>query len=394
LSELSPSEALRAAIVGAGLVDDRPQHAKEIKPDAWPRFLAEVRRQRLTGLALHAVEEGLVALTAEQADQLITAQRELMLHALQLERHLLMASRSLEAAGVEAVVLKGTALAQGVYPNPSLRPFGDIDLLVRNSQWGDALETLALAGFRRRYREPRPGFTSRFGHAALLTNDQNVEIDLHRTLVAGPFGEWISADELFDRTARFPLGGVDLRRLDDTAALAHACVHASLGFRPPLLVPVRDVAQLCASPHVEWDLMRDWSSRWHLGAVFEHAFETVTEILGSPFHDLSFGAALATNRDRRGTRALRAYTSERRRYGGKATATILAIHGIRAKLKYVGALLFPDRAFLASRANEGSAGSYVRRWLIPFRWLNKRLATAFDAHGRQPKDSIETGDRR
>jgi hypothetical protein len=120
----------------------------------------------------------------------------------------------------------------------------------------------------------------------------------------------------------------------------------------------------------------------------------VTEVLGSPFHDLSFGAVLANNRDRRGTRALRAYTSERRRYGGKATATVLAIHGIRAKLKYVGALLFPDRAFLASRANEGSAGSYVRRWLIPFRWFNKRLATALDADGRQPKDSIDTGDRR
>jgi len=386
LSELSGSNPLGSVILKAGLIDQPLQQAMPVDQAVWPRVLAEVTRQRLTGLAIHAVEEGLIALRDEQMDELLIAQRKQMLHAIDLERHLLMASRTLEAAGLDAIVLKGTALAHGVYPDPSLRPFGDIDLLVRNSRWRDALETLAQAGFRRRYRDPRPGFTARFGHAALLTNDQNVEIDLHRTLVAGPFGEWIQADELFDRTTTFPVGGVELLRLDNTAALAHACIHAALGYRPPLLLPVRDVAQLCLSPHLDWDLMRRWSCYWHLGVVFEHAFKTVAEVFGSPLHDASVNDSLMENRGRRDVLALQAYTSQRRRYGGKATATILAIRGVRAKFQYVGALLFPDRDFLASRAKEGSASTYVRRWLIPVHWLKKRWRPAFNEHrDRQPK---------
>jgi hypothetical protein len=341
---------------------------------------------------MHAVEEGLVVLTDEQMDELLIAQRKQMLHAIDLERHLLMALGTLEAAGVDAIVLKGTALAHCVYPDPSLRPFGDIDLLVRNSRWRDALEILAAAGFRRRYREPRPGFTARFGHAALLTNDQNVEIDLHRTLVAGPFGEWIQADELFDRTTTFRVGGVDLLRLDNTAALAHACVHAALGYRPPLLLPVRDVAQLCLSPHLDWDLMRRWSCDWHLGVVFDYAFKTVAEVFGSPLHDASVNDALVQNRARRDVLALQAYTSHRRRYGGKATATILAIRGVRGRLQYVGALLFPDRDFLASRAKEGSASTYVRRWMIPVHWLKKRWGPGFNEHrDRKPNSPTHGG---
>ena len=44
-------------------------------------------------------------------------------------------------------------------------------------------------------------------------------------------------DELFEDVATFRVGGRTLRRLGDTMSLLHACVHASLGARPPLLVP-------------------------------------------------------------------------------------------------------------------------------------------------------------
>jgi Uncharacterised nucleotidyltransferase len=363
-------------VVGAGLVNGGRPHSIAVGSDRWQGILSELKWQRLTGLALRAAQEGALELDDDQFRDLVTAQRDLMIHALVLERNLLALWSRLQAAEVEAVVLKGSALANEVYPDPSWRPFGDIDLLVRKGEWLDALETLSSCGFQRRYREPRPGFTARFGHAALLTNNQNVEVDLHRTLVAGPFGMWIQPDELFDRTTDFVLGGIVLRRLDNTAALAHACVHASLGFRPPLLLPIRDVAQLCMSDDVDWEVMREWSRRWHLAVVFEHAFDIAANVLGTA---LPVGLEPVARHDRRDQRALRAYTSDRRRYGGKATGTVLAIPGFRAKFEYVGAMLFPDRAFLASRAKEGSAGSYLGRWLIPIRWVRKRSVSLMTA---------------
>jgi hypothetical protein len=363
-------------VVGTGLPNGGRQRPIAVGPDRWQGILSELKWQRLTGLALRAAQEGAFDLDDDQFRDLMTAQRDLMIHALVLERTLLALWSRLQAAEVEAVVLKGSALAHGVYPDPSWRPFGDIDLLVRDKQWPKALKALSSCGFQRRYQEPRPGFTARFGHAALLEDSQHVEVDLHRTLVAGPFGMWIQPDELFDRTTDFVLGGIVLRRLDNTAALAHACVHASLGFRPPLLLPIRDVAQLCVSDDVDWELMRDWSRRWHLAVVFEHAFDTAADTLGSA---LPVGLEPVARHDRGDRRALRAYTSDRRRYGGKATATVLAIPGLRGKFEYVGALLFPDRAFLVSRAKEGSAGSYLGRWAVPIRWVRGRSVSLMTA---------------
>jgi hypothetical protein len=57
--------------------------------------------------------------------------------------------RSLEAAGVRAVSLKGPLLAQRIYGDPAVRPSGDIDLWVAPADFARALGVLAEAGYRR-----------------------------------------------------------------------------------------------------------------------------------------------------------------------------------------------------------------------------------------------------
>ena len=64
------------------------------------------------------------------------------------------------------------------------------------------------SGHVRRRPEPRPGFEVRFGKASVHTHpDDGIEVDLHRTLVLGPFGLWIDPEELLDRREPFLLGG-------------------------------------------------------------------------------------------------------------------------------------------------------------------------------------------
>src|SRR5437879_3101885 len=81
-------------------------------------------------------------------------------------------------------------------------------------------------GFTRPRPEPRPGFSERFGKAATHRGVDGLELDLHRTLVVGPFGLWLEPDELFEHAILFHLWGRELRRLDDTALVLHACLNA------------------------------------------------------------------------------------------------------------------------------------------------------------------------
>jgi hypothetical protein len=342
-----------------------------VADDNWPLVLAKLYDQRLTGLAVAAAEQGFLSLSSGQVEDLLSRQRDAMLQVLALERHLVNLSNALEEARVEMVLMKGPALAHTVYPDPSWRPFADLDFLVRGQDFQKACDVLADSGFRRGLPEPRAGFDVRFGKAAELMGPDGLTIDLHRTLVVGPFGLWIGLDELFAHTASLTVGGREVRRLDDTSLFLHACVHASLGWWPPLLMPIRDVAQVASFAKVDWGLAAARTRQWRLAAVVHHAMATASDTLGASFPEEA-KAVQGIKPRRKEERAMVAYTTDRRERGGTATSTLRAIPGIRAKAAYVRALLFPNRDFLEARQRRSGRGSYLRRLAIPIRWIRGR----------------------
>jgi hypothetical protein len=234
---------------------------------SWPLARGALVGEGLTGLAVAAVGAGVLRLESNQVSDLLGDHRDAMLLCLSLERELLRVCSALHDAGIGALVLKGPALAHTRYPQASWRSFRDIDLLVRSADWARACNILHSLGFPRVLPEPRHGFDLRFGKAAVHRSEVGLEIDLHRTLVLGPFGLWMKPEELFELTADFPLGGLMLSRLDDSGLLLNAAVHAALGWSPPLLMPLRDVAQIAWSGNVDWDAVHAWVSRWRLQTV-------------------------------------------------------------------------------------------------------------------------------
>jgi hypothetical protein len=317
------------------------------------------------------VRDDALGAPAGGAERLLADHRSAMAVVLVLERKLLMLTSAFDAAGIDVVVLKGPALARAFYPDASWRTFGDIDLLVRDQDWGASCELLATIGFRRSIPEPREGFDRRFGKSATHVDPDGIEVDLHRTLAMGAFGLWLDPELLFARTAPFTLGERSLRRLDDTAALLHACVHASLGTWPPRLLPLRDVAQIAQRGRIDWRAFGDLAEACRLAAVVRAAFDETSRQL-----DVTLPSAAERWRSREPTwserRLLAAYASGRRGRGGLALSTLRALPGVRAKAGYVRALLLPDRSFLTARARGGERASYTARWRVPLRWLRAR----------------------
>lgn len=359
--------ARRVAGYGLSRPEDEPSPLR-MPPGAWQGVLAYLVHQRLTGLAVAAARSGWFEITDAQAEGLLGRHREAMALALSIERRLLDLSAAFSEAAVEFIVLKGPAVAHTFYPDPSWRAFGDLDILVRTRDWRRACALLSESGFRRELPEPRPGFDERFGKAATHVDGDGLQVDLHRTLVLGPFGLWLEPDGLFERSALFLVGGCSLRRLDDTTALLNACLHASLGSRPARLLPVRDVAQIAAHGDVDWEDLGQLARSWRLHAAVRHAFAEASARLGvaPPEEARSLLAVEPAARERR---ALQAYTTDRRRRGGPALSAVRAIPGLRAKGSYLLALLFPDAAFLRARAGTDGLPTYLRRWMVPIRWL-------------------------
>ncbi len=342
-----------------------------VPTDRWRPLLGILVSQRLTGLAVAALEGGSLELTDEQHADLLERQREAMLRSLATERTLLELAGSLSDIGVSSIVLKGPALAHTVYPEPEWRPFGDLDLLVRGRDWASARSAVETLGFRRNVPEPRPGFDVRFGKAATHSNADGLQVDLHRTLVLGPFGLWIEPEALFSATTEFSLGGRRLMRLDDEALFLHACVHASLGWAPPLLLPVRDVAQIGAGVRLDRSVMADRIRAWRLAPVVAHALEVAEELSGTVVPALD-GVLDGIDVGEVERKALLAYTTGRRRRGGLDLSMVQAIPGLRAKAAYLRDLLVPTKEFLEARSRGANGrGSYRRRWTVPLGWMKR-----------------------
>ena len=151
-------DPLLLAIARAGLPGTAPPPR-----DGWEDHLDAVLSQGLAGLFAATAAAGMVDIDAYMAGRL---QRQLdaeAVRAVQLESELLRLAPALEHLG--AVVLKGAVLAHAAYPDPLLRPFTDIDLLVPGDQIDHAIVVLATHGYQRARPEPAPGYDARVGKA-------------------------------------------------------------------------------------------------------------------------------------------------------------------------------------------------------------------------------------
>jgi len=135
--------------------------------------------------------------TAPAALDLQDAYRLDALQAILHEREIVEALALLRSAGVEPILVKGWAAAR-LYPEPGLRPYGDIDLCCRPDQYSAAAAAL------RRVKKPK------------------YHLNLHRGFAALDELRW---EELYVRSQVVPLGEEKVRILAPEEHLRLLCVH-------------------------------------------------------------------------------------------------------------------------------------------------------------------------
>jgi hypothetical protein len=329
-----------------GSVIDMPR--QPVDPPQWRQLLGSVRRQRLTGLLNASVLEDAFPTTSEQREEAVTAHLRALAGVLALERLLLGVLDALERRGIAVRVLKGTAIGHLDYPDPALRTFGDVDLLVRPESFDAAVAALSDAGHRRRYPQPRPGFDSRFSKGTSFVTVDGFEIDLHRTFTMGPFGLRLALDRLWERSTEFDLGGRAVSALGAEERFLHACYHATLGEVRPRLMPLRDTAQLLLERDLDLDRVRMLMAESSGEPVVSRAVHTAWRTF--ELADVVSLSAWAEDyrADDRAQADLAVYTGQSS-YAAKSAAAVRAIPSIPDKVRFVAALVAPERGYLGQR---------------------------------------------
>ncbi len=197
-----------------------------------PDLLEVVKRHHSSGFVARwldrAVEAGVPVGSALHE----SFRRVRLTNALQAERVLQRVAdvaRKLNAAGIDAIFLKGGARLAAAEPDGDLQYSGDVDVLVAQSDAERAVSVLRCGGYAETYAARRVAFfKQRMQHRApLFAADGNVPVEVHVALVTpGRVTNALSYAELapFARTVTGPAG--DVRVLDDVAAAVHLAYHA------------------------------------------------------------------------------------------------------------------------------------------------------------------------
>lgn len=315
----------------------------------WRALRAFVRHHRLTGLATAAADAGALPLAPSQWEELAADHAAALAATAHLDAVLTELSGLLADAGIEHRLLKGPAVARLDYPAPGLRPYGDIDLLVTGAGLDAAVRLLTRAGGERRYPEPRPGFDRRFGKGACVVLPDGTQVDLHRTLAAGPFGLTIDLSDLWSAASPVEVGDRPLTALDPCGRLLHACVHAVLGNHPPRLLALRDVVQVwqAHAPLLADVVAR--ARRWGVAVVVARAVTTAWATLGLAGGGGLRAWATGYQPSAREVALLGVYERPGARYAAQAVASLRVLRGVRDRTAYLRAMVLPARGYLAGR---------------------------------------------
>jgi len=242
----------------------------------WPRLLERAEHERVAPL-LYALTRTrpLPAQVAERLRAAWVAFGRQHLLGVEALRALLDA---FEGASIPVIPLKGPALGEALYAEPGLRPFTDLDLLVRRADVPRAVALLARLGNRALEYERPLAYELAYATAACFVPVEprpgRFPIDLHWNLVsfvAGHTPSTLDAEEVWTRAVVDERWGRRVRALCREDLLLYLALHLAVHHPLEGLAWPLDLALLVRrqGDGLDWGAVVERAGRWRMrGAVY------------------------------------------------------------------------------------------------------------------------------
>lgn len=259
-----------------------------------PLDWAEVLRAALPNgmgplLLMHIDGFAEARIPASVLEQLRTEAVRVAARSLYLARQLTKVLRALASKNIPAIAFKGPTLALQAYGDISLRSFGDLDILVPETQVERAREVLFAQGFTAKYPERLSLSRTQFdAFVAAEYNDEferrgdGAKIEIHWNFAPRFFGFGLDPTELWDRAEQLRVNGQMVDVLSREDLLLVLCVHgaehawASLEGIVALAELMRDAEA------IDWAAVVERAERARVGRVLRLGLLLAVDLLAAP----------------------------------------------------------------------------------------------------------------
>lgn len=340
---------------------------------------AEVRAHGASALITAAIRHGVSGWLAYTAGADLHPELTALRRRVMLEEELRAAEMRrvidlLAAAGVRAVILKGSALAYTHYPAPWCRTRADLDLLVARPQRADAARALQDAGYEAGDLVSGTWLMQQDLWERDLVPGATQMVDVHVEFTNRAFfATHFPARDGLAHAIPAPFAGPHGWQLDGADALMFSCVHrVAHHARDARLIWSSDLARQaaqCSDADIAALLSR--AAALGIAAVCAHELQQAREIWGGETG--AFARDVLMSLQRAGAReASRAFLKRDRGQAGDLWLDLCALPGWRARGRLLFEHLAPPRSFMLRQPGATPANlpwRYARRVLTgPFKW--------------------------
>ena len=246
---------------------------QELSPPEWEEIVALAQSHGVAPLLHRALQArvGLDALPEVLLRQLAEARRATALANLRHCAAFREFAQAFAQQDIPLMALKGLHLAERVYRDISLRPMGDVDILVPQSKLGSAAAILQRLGYGPE-GDMSEATAARLAtsHAVLLEHrGLGTVIELHRTLGEADYGYEAPLADIWRTALPGKLADADALLMSPEFLLLHVCAHLACNHTFVLgISALCDIAEIVrAYPAIDWKIVIDQGSRhgWRRG---------------------------------------------------------------------------------------------------------------------------------
>ncbi len=269
-------------------VESDDLHAAAAAVDDWDAVIEMAASQRVAGFVQQAVTRERVILPAGVEEALHGVARTALMQVMRLDAELERVSERLTRAGISVIALKGPALARTIYGGAALRPYGDIDLTVRDTDEDAAIIALLDSDFREMQGEG-DGCSAPHGHGSegrtfartFVSGHGAAVIELHVDPLQLGLKPVCEAARWQRATAIPGLPGVSMLCPEDQVVQLSAHVHRH-GFNRLIWLKDLDLLLRAYQDTLDWDVIARLATMEGVSASVWYSLHLAHAILGAP----------------------------------------------------------------------------------------------------------------
>ncbi|MDY6865830.1 MAG: nucleotidyltransferase family protein [Halobacteriota archaeon] len=183
--------------------------------------------------------------------------------------------------GIGTIILKGAALAETVYGDIGLRPFSDVDLLIKKENLSEAKKILSEMGYMLDEEVSPEKYNEEYGCDLYYAGKKNI-IEIHwnilRKLGSDRFMR-IDIRDIWERARPASISGVDTLVMSPEDQLLHLCIHLPK-HRYNRLIWLCDILEVVKHYNIDWDQIIRSSEDCRTKAHIYYGLQFSDEMLG------------------------------------------------------------------------------------------------------------------